>query len=190
MRSYLSRFLVVCIPWLYRACKLNFMWCLPGGCGFFGIRDLHSLDGSACFILLKGSLTIKFFHQLKFSKFVWAPECVFSWTFTWSSSIALISNLDTQTVIYFKGVSVLPASSIIQYTFACLTVVIRKGQLKTFFPLGIENCTQGSQDDCDRYKPLACFRSFLSSDNLNKENLCKTFLTWKPGEKQVKKFAV
>lgn len=138
----------------YRACKLSFMWCLPGGCGFFGIRDLHSLNGSACFILLKGSLTIKFFHPLRFSKFIWASECIFSWTSTWGSGIVLISNLDTQIVIYFKGVLVLPASFIIQYTFACFTSMIRKGQFKTFCSLGIENCTQGSQDDCDRYKPL------------------------------------
>lgn len=168
------------------------MWSSPGGWGFFGIRDLHSLNGSACFILLKGSLTIKFFHRLRFSKFVWAPECVFSWTSIWSSGIVLMSNLDAQIVIYFKGVSVLPASFIIQYTFVCSPVVIRKGQLKTICPLGIENCTQGSQDDCGRYKPLACFSSFLSSDNSNKENLCKHF--WhessSPGEKQVSKSAV
>lgn len=86
-----------------------------------------------------------------------------------------MSNLDTQIVIYFKGVSVLPASFIIQYTFAYSPVVIRKGQFKTFCPLGTENCTQGSQDDCGRCKPLACFSSFLSSENSNKENLCKHF---------------
>lgn len=66
-----------------------------------------------------------------------------------------MSNLDAQIMIYFKGVSLLPASLIIQYTFACSTSVIRKGQLKTLCPLGIENCSQRSQDDCERYKPLA-----------------------------------
>jgi len=48
-------------------------------------------------ILLKGSLAIQLSHQLGFSKFIWAPQCIFSWIPT--GGIVLVISLDTQIVI-------------------------------------------------------------------------------------------
>lgn len=84
--------------------------------------DFHSLNGSVCLILLKGSLNTQFLHQLGFSKFIWAPEYIFSWISTCSDDIVLVISLGTQIVICLRMISLLPASLTIQHIPAsCLT---------------------------------------------------------------------
>lgn len=96
-------------------------------------------------------------------KFIWASECVFkldSYLQWWYCSRYQFGFPDSD---LFK--SHFMSSCITYYSvYICLLdLVIRK--LVTFCPLGTEDCSQGSKDPCDRYKPLVSFSSFfLSSD--------------------------
>lgn len=124
---------------------------------------MHSLNGSACFILLEESLTIQLLHHSGFINLfgllsvVFQLDSYFKWwycsryQFGFPDSGLFKSHFMSSCVTYYS-------------LYICLLdLVIRK--LVTFCPLGTEDCSQGSKDPCDRYKPFFSFSSFFPSSD-------------------------